>query len=162
MSARCLVAIDPGSSSGALSFYFPSHPNRIHSEDLPVVNREINGAALAERLRLMDPEIGIVEIASSMPRQGIASAFRYGNAYGVINGVAAALQIPIHRVSPQRWKKHFKLSSDKELSRGLAIRLFPACAHHFARKSDHNRAESALLAKFLSETLGLERPGAEP
>jgi crossover junction endodeoxyribonuclease RuvC len=74
--------------------------------------------------------------------------FRFGASYGCIIGVLCALQIRVHLVSGGIWKKHFRLDSDKEKSRALALRLFPASSEHFSRKRDHHRAEASLLAVF--------------
>ena len=66
-----------------------------------------------------------------------------------------ALKVPMILVTPQKWKRHFRLiGSDKEASRTMALRLFPACAEHFQRKKDHGRAEAALLARYGAETFG--------
>ena len=54
------------------------------------------------------------------------------------------------QVHPATWKKHFKLTSDKELSRALATRLFPAAPLHL--KKHDGRAEALLLARWLWET----------
>jgi crossover junction endodeoxyribonuclease RuvC len=70
-------------------------------------------------------------------------------------GVIGAAAIPLHLVTPAKWKGHLRLSSDKEQARALALRLFPACSEHFKRKKDHGRAEAALIARYGAETLHL-------
>jgi crossover junction endodeoxyribonuclease RuvC len=150
----CILGIDPG-ISGAIAFYFPGIPSRVCAEDVPVAAGEINAAGLAERIRKMRPDVAIVERVSSRPGQGVRSTFKFGAAYGVVCGVLATLEIRCHRVSPAVWKRHFKLPADKEASRALALRLFPATAEHFSRKKDHGRAEAALIARYGSEVLGL-------
>jgi hypothetical protein len=151
---RCILGIDPG-ISGAIAFYFPGVPSRVCAEDVPVAAGEINAAGLADRIRKMRPDVAVIERVNAMPGQGVSSTFKFGAAYGVVCGVLAALEIPCHRVSSMVWKKHFKLSSDKEASRALALRLFPATAEYFSRKKDHGRAEAALIARYGSEVLGL-------
>jgi crossover junction endodeoxyribonuclease RuvC len=89
-----------------------------------------------------------------MPGQGVVSMFNFGRAYGDVRGVIGALNIPVHFATPPKWKKHFRLSSNKEEARALALRLFPACADHFTFKRHHGRAEAALIAKFGAETIG--------
>jgi crossover junction endodeoxyribonuclease RuvC len=151
---RCILGIDPG-LSGALSFFFPGIPERVAVEDMPVAAGEVNAAGLADRIRRMRPDVAIIEGVGARPGQGVVSMFKFGASFGVICGVLAALEIPCHRISPTSWKKHFKLSTDKEQSRALALRLFPATAEHFSRKKDHGRAEAALIARYGSEVLGL-------
>jgi crossover junction endodeoxyribonuclease RuvC len=151
---RCIVGIDPG-LSGAIAFYFPGIPTRVSAEDMPVVAGELNAAGLADRIRKMRPDVAVIERVGAMPGQGVSSTFKFGASFGVVCGVLAALEIPCHRVSPAVWKKYFKLPVEKEQSRALALRLFPATADHFSRKKDHGRAEAALIARYGSEVLGL-------
>jgi crossover junction endodeoxyribonuclease RuvC len=151
---RCILGIDPG-TSGAIAFYFPGAPSRVCAEDVPVAAGEINAAGLADRIRKMRPDVAVIERVAAMPGQGVSSTFKFGASFGVVCGVLATLEIPCHRVSPAVWKKHFRLSADKEASRALALRLFPATAEHFSKKRDHNRAEAALLARYGCEVLGL-------
>lgn len=148
--AFCIVGIDPG-LSGAVGFYFPTCPDKVSVYDMPIVGKEVNGAALARLVQLLDPDLAVVEQVSSRPGQGVSSTFRFGASYGVARGVLSALTIPTILVSPSKWKRHYGLGSDKEASRALAIRYWPA-VHHFERKKDHGRAEAALLARWAAET----------
>jgi crossover junction endodeoxyribonuclease RuvC len=59
-----------------------------------------------------------------------------------------ALAIPVHHVSPAKWKKTLGLNSDAETSRARAIEAWPDQAELFARKLDHSRAEAALLGMY--------------
>lgn len=147
----CFLGIDPG-LTGALAFYFPAHAERIAAYDLPVADKEIDAGGLARIIDRFGPQAVIIERVSAMPGQGVSSTFKFGQAYGTVRGVVQALGVPVHLVSPTSWKRHFKLSADKEKARALAVRLWPS-SEHFERKKDHNRAEAALLARFGAETL---------
>jgi crossover junction endodeoxyribonuclease RuvC len=147
----CIVAFDPGSSSGAVAFYFPAHPGQISAEDLPGVAGQVDPATLAARLKQMCPDVAVIERVAAMPRQGVSSTFKFGTAYGILQGVVAALEIPVHFVTPGRWKKYFGLSAEKEESRARALQLWPGRSDLFGRKKDHGRAESALLARYFAE-----------
>jgi crossover junction endodeoxyribonuclease RuvC len=92
------------------------------------------------------PATVAIEHVAARPGQGVSSMFRFGQAVGVIAGVAAALGTPIEWISPARWKKAAGLGSDKELSRLRAIDAWPQQARLFSRRKDHNRAEAALIA----------------
>lgn len=151
MKEPCILGIDPG-ASGALSFYFPSHPELIAAEDVPLVAGEIDAAQVARRIEQMAPTMAIIEQVGSMPKQGVSSTFKFGVAYGVVRGVVAALGVPTYLVTPSVWKKHYRLDADKEKARALAIRYWPT-SRHFERKKDHGRAEAALLARFGAEAL---------
>jgi crossover junction endodeoxyribonuclease RuvC len=150
---RCILGVDPG-ISGAIAFYFPGVPSRVCAEDVPVAAGEINAAGLADRIRKMRPDVAASSASArcrnrvSLPRSSLAR----------LTALFAACWRHLrscHRVSPAVWKRHFKLSADKEASRALALRLFPATAEHFSRKKDHGRAEAALIARSGSEVLGL-------
>jgi hypothetical protein len=143
----CIIGIDPG-LSGAVAFYFPEAPDRVIAEDIPVAAGMVDCATLAARIRQMAPGLAIVERVASMPKQGVSSTFKFGTAYGAILGILAALEIRTSLVTPQVWKKHFKLNSDKEKGRALALRTFAKTPEHFARKKDHGKGEAALLALY--------------
>lgn len=145
----CILGIDPG-LSGALSFYFPAEPALISAEDVPVAGNEIDVATLAQRLAQIRPDVCFIERVSAMPKQGVASTFKFGMAFGMVRGVVAAAGIPMHLVTPQTWKRHFRLDSDKEKARALALRLWPSSTC-FGRKKDHGRAEAALIARYGAE-----------
>ena len=146
----CIAAIDPG-LTGAVAFYFPSVPDRVSVEDMPVVNGEIDVAAIARRIRQMAPAFAVVERVGPMPRDGCRQAFGLGTAYAAAKATVTLCGVPLHLVTPQVWKRHHHLigaADPKEAGRALALRLFPASAEHFARKKDHNRSDAALLACF--------------
>jgi hypothetical protein len=155
MSVSCLLAIDPG-LTGAVAIYFPDAPERVSIHDMPVAGGEVDPAALARRIRQFGPQIAVVERVGPMPRDGVRQAFGFGAAYAAARTVITILEVPMHLVTPQIWKKHWRLpggAQGKEAARALALRLFPASAEHFARKRDHNRAEAALIARFGAERL---------
>lgn len=148
----CILGIDPG-VSGAVAFYFPAASGRISVDDVPVAGGEISTPHLASMIKRYAPSLAIVEKVNAFPGQGVCSVFNFGKSYGQVLGVLGSLNIPTHLVSPQKWKKHFSLTSDKDQSRALAIRLFPACADHFKLKKHDGRAEAALLAVYGSEVV---------
>jgi hypothetical protein len=155
----CVCGIDPG-ASGALAFLFAEHSNTVSAEDMPIADGKVCAATLADRLRIMKPDVAFLEYVASRPKQGVASAFNFGVSFGVAKAVVLALGIPLHIVTPSIWKRHFNLSSDKEKSRALALQTWPSRAELFARKKDENRAEAALIALYGLHRLGLHIPRA--
>jgi crossover junction endodeoxyribonuclease RuvC len=147
MSIHCICGIDPG-ISGAVAFYFPASPDHVTAEDLPIAAGAIDCATLAARIVQMAPDVAIVERVGAMPKHGIASTFKFGTSYGCLLGVLGALQIRTVLVTPQIWKRHFRLDSDKEKSRALALRTFAKTPEPFGRKRDDGRAEASLLALY--------------
>lgn len=90
----------------------------------------------------------VVEVAGSMPGQGVASTWKFGRATGVVEGVIGGLGWPLHTVTPAKWKKALGLGKDKGASRAMAARLWPDHAALFARVKDDGRAEAALIAEW--------------
>jgi hypothetical protein len=113
-------------------------PGHIMSEDVPILNKQLDPYAFAERLAQIKPDVVFIERVGAMLKQGVSSTFKFGLSNGLLLGVIAAQKIPVHLIAPTVLKRHFKLDSDKEKSRLLAIRLFPINASTFARKMDHN------------------------
>lgn len=148
----CIMGVDPG-ISGAVAFYYPMYPERVAVEDMPLADGEISAAILADKIVTFAPSLAIVEIVGAMPKQGVASMFRFGRADGTVRGIIGALAISAQYVAPTKWKRHYNLSADKEEARARALQIFPMCAHHFSRKKDHGRAEAALIAKYGAEVL---------
>jgi len=147
-----IIGFDPG-ITGAVAVLDLFDDVSLH--DLPQANGELDPAALA-RLLLQFSEHShpraIIENVHSMPKQGVASTFKFGRAYGTLLGVLGALQIPTTRVSPHTWKRHFNLlGKPKDASRALAQRLYPQLTT-LNLKKHHGRADALLLARFLLET----------
>ncbi len=149
----CICAVDPG-LTGAIAFFFPSNPERVSVEDMPVIDGEVNVSALIARIRQMGATAAIVEQVGPMPTDGVVQAFKFGAAYAAAKAAVTACEVPLHLVTPSKWKRALNLAGGKEgkeAARGLAARLFPAVASEFARVKDHNRAEAALLARYGAE-----------
>ena len=67
----------------------------------------------------------VVEHVGAMPGQGVTSCFSFGRGFGFILGLLTANCIPYELVRPQKWKKEFGCTSDKNTSIEVARRLFP-------------------------------------
>ena len=119
-----ILGIDPGLSGGAC-VYCPLASKdsgmRWHVIDLPTAGegtqRRINAPEFRDWISRLDPEIAFIELATVMPKQGIASSGRYMRAVGAIEAIVAALNIPIIFVTPQTWKKFYSLQVDLKKKR---------------------------------------------
>jgi crossover junction endodeoxyribonuclease RuvC len=119
--------------------------------DLAVAHGQLDAASLSRLVRDSRVAMAIVEHVGAMPKQGVASTFKFGQATGIIQGVLAANGVPLHYVRPTVWKKHFGLAGkDKEAARALAIRLYPDVTG-LDRKKDHGRAEALLMLEWYLE-----------
>jgi crossover junction endodeoxyribonuclease RuvC len=147
-ASQPILGIDPG-ITGGIAFLFA---NRVVAEDIPTAGGEVDVDTLVRRVREMQPALAIIERANAMPKQGVASTFKYGVAYGALRTTVALCNIPYRLVTPSKWKAHFHLDADKEKSRALAIQLWPGCGY-FSRVKDHGRSEAALIARYGAETV---------
>lgn len=143
------IGIDPGSVSGALGAI--SHDGMyIDSFNIDHKDKHILALVFKSRiLSLVDPKEGAeicMEQVHSMPNQGVSSTFAFGRAVGVISAVCELTNYPFHLVTPQRWKKHFGLTADKNEALDLARKLFPKAS--LKLKKDINRAEALLIAEY--------------
>jgi crossover junction endodeoxyribonuclease RuvC len=153
-----VVAIDPG-LTGALGFLRDGA--YVAVEDMPVVLKGVGSVKnevspqgmktlIRGHLQPGEAVVSVIEKVGAMPGQGVSSVFSLGDSYGAARAVLATAGFELVQVHPATWKKYFKLTSDKELSRALATRLFPAAPLHL--KKHDGRAEALLLARWLWET----------
>tara|TARA_Y100000816_G_C25830355_1_gene434254 strand:+ start:109 stop:600 length:492 start_codon:yes stop_codon:yes gene_type:complete len=155
-----VVGIDPG-LNGAIAVL--QDKKVLSITDMPVMadgkknKRQLNNAQLAEILRKNTSEGDeisiVVEQVNAMPGQGVTSMFNFGQTFGAIKGVCAALQLPIFFVRPSKWKKYFELiNSSKDSSRTKAIEMYPNLSDQLAKKKDVNKSDAILIARFFVET----------
>ena len=142
-----LIAIDPGAVSGAYAVW---GEEGIGVLDLPVVDGQVDAVEFSRAMDLWKPRAAVVERVHSMPRQGVASTFKFGMAVGIIHGVVLAHGVPLHLVNPGMWKRYFGIGPDKEQARALATRLYPTVGG-LARKKDAGRAEALLIGHYWLE-----------
>jgi crossover junction endodeoxyribonuclease RuvC len=146
-----ILACDPG-IEGAVAILDGRRANGtveiVACCDLPTIGtgkqRRIDAAALAHFIRAHAPYAYAKQV-NAFPRQGVNSTFRFGQSYGTIVGVVGAMEKPLRRVTPTKWKKALGLNGEAGVSRARAIETWPAHADLFARKKDHNKAEAALI-----------------
>ena len=155
-----IIGIDPGLSGGIAVL----ENNKVLSIfDMPVMSegkknkRQLNSAQLVKLIKdniSKNEEVSVVvEQVNAMPGQGVTSMFNFGQTFGAIKGVCAALSLPIFFVRPAKWKKHFELiNSSKDSSRTKAIEMYPSLSNDLAKKKDVNKSDAILIARFYSET----------
>ena len=161
-----IIGIDPG-ISGAICFF--ENGKIIEIIDMPIMNdgkknkKQVNGAQIYNEIyeqikNIPKHEINVVlEQVSAMPGQGVTSMFNFGQSFGVIKGICAAMRLPLHFVRPAKWKKYFNLlNSEKQASRTKAIEIFPEISHKLSKKKDINKADAILSASFFNNTHKLE------
>lgn len=154
-----IIGIDPG-LTGAIGFL--KNGEFVSVEDMPIVAKgsgsvknEVDPSGLIKLLRSGVPPdesaVVVLERVNAMPGQGVSSTFSLGDSFGCARAAVASCRFELRCVSPAAWKKHFNLGSDKEMSRALAVRMFPDAPLNSKKYSD--RAESLLMARWLHDTL---------
>ena len=164
-----VIGVDPG-VTGALAL-FGDDGALIDAVDMPSTSvrvgktqrNRINGPALAALLREWKPSHAAVERVAPRGgdvRKGGDTAMTAGylmQAAGTVDGVLAGLAIPVSYAETKEWRKASDITTGpgmtykdrKEASRQRALQLYPAQAALFARKKDSDRAEAALVGRWL-------------
>ena len=159
-----IIGIDPG-LSGAIAIL--ENNKVLNTFDIPVMSegkknkRQLNSALLVNLLKEninKDEEVAVVvEQVNAMPGQGVTSMFNFGQTFGALKGICAALELPIFFVRPSKWKKYFELiNSSKDASRTKAIEMYPKLSNQLSKKKDVNKSDAILIARFFSETRLIE------
>ncbi len=155
-----IIGIDPG-LSGAIAIL--DEKKVVGIFDMPVMSegkknkRQLNSAQLVsiikEHKNNNEEMAVVVEQVNAMPGQGVTSMFNFGQSFGAIKGVCAALNLPIYFVRPSKWKKHFELiNSAKDASRTKVIEMYPSLSNQLTRKKDVNKTDAILIARYYVET----------
>jgi len=156
-----IIGIDPG-ISGAISILENKKILEVH--DMPTMidgkknKKQINGYQLVNLIKKHIYEnneeiVLVLEHVNAMPGQGVTSMFNFGQSFGLVKGVAAALGLPIYLIRPTKWKKHFDLlQSEKDASRTKAIQIYPGISEKISRKKDSNKADAILIARYFNDT----------
>ena len=168
-----IFGIDPG-VSGAICALEGGEGRIIEVYEMPTMidgkknKRQVNGAEVTnifkkelinENNRIESSENYekiakvVVEHVTAMPGQGVTSMFNFGQSFGVIKGICAALKLPIYFVRPTKWKKHFNLiKTNKDASRTKVIETYPNISSKLSRKKDSNKADAILIARYFNDT----------
>ena len=105
-----IIGIDPG-VSGAICIL--NNGKIVELYEMPTMidgkknKKQVNGAEITnifqkELINETNSKV-IIEHVSAMPGQGVTSMFNFGQSFGVIKGICAALKLPIHFVRPAKW-----------------------------------------------------------
>ena len=94
--------------------------------------------------------VGILEYVSSMPKDGVVSAFKFGTSYGFLRGMLLVHGIRFATVTSSKWQRTFGLISKKgetkthkkNRHKARAQELFPGV------KVTHAIADALLLADY--------------
>lgn len=140
------IGIDPG-RSGALAII----------DDTGVYLFAFDEEKYIEALKKVPARaVCCLEHVHSMPKQGVTSSFNFGLNFGWIQGVLQALGIGYELVQPQKWKKEFSVTRDKNTSIEVCKKLFPDVSlkrTENCKKDDDGFAEALLMAEYARRRL---------
>ena len=154
-----IIGIDPGLSGGIAIL----DDLKIYDIfDMPIMSEgkknknQLNSAHLVniinKHVLKKENTFVIVEQVSAMPGQGVTSMFNFGQTFGSIKGICAAMGLPIFYVRPAKWKKHFELiNSSKDASRTKVIEMYPCISSRLTKKKDVNKADAILIARYFRD-----------
>ncbi|WP_363347144.1 hypothetical protein [Methylocystis echinoides] len=159
-----IIGVDIG-AKGALAL-LSAAGDLFEVADMPILrdgpaNRpNVNAPLLSAIVYRWQASKAFVEFVAARPKEGPTGAFAFGRSKGVIEGVCAAVGLPVAFLTPSAWKREVGIppgkDGAKDAARSEAIRRWPSKAEFFARVKDDGRAEAALIA-----TAGLLREGRD-
>ena len=96
------------------------------------------------------------EIVTVTIGQGVTSMFTFGQNFGWIQGVLQAYGISYELVRPQKWKREYSITGDKNTAIAVCKRLFPDVSLYPSsrcRKESDGMAEALLMAEYARRKL---------
>lgn len=133
-----IIGIDPG-KSGGIAILYP---------DIAPIVTKLDCTETDVRSWLMGNMegkcFGYIESVHSMPKQGVASSFKFGQSYGFLRGLLVGIGIPFEEVTPQKWQKAMgcMTKGDKNVTKSKAQQLFPGV------NVTHAIADALLIAEY--------------
>ena len=133
------MGIDPG-YSGAIAVV-DEVGSLVDLQRLKDTEHDISSFMLGRQLTV---ELAILEKVSAMPRQGVASTFKFGTSYGFCRGLLVCNRVRFEVVPPGTWQRAMGCltKGDKNVTKAAAQRLFPG------EKVVHAVADAMLLAEY--------------
>ncbi len=114
MSFKIVASVDPGLSGGISILENNEHP-LVYK--IPVKKTIVNkkNKNIYDIIKIIDifkkyrnkEVLFVIEKQSVRPGEGAVSAMTIGKNYGLLLGIAYALNFNVIEISPQKWKKHF-------------------------------------------------------
>jgi len=134
-----IIGLDPGSCGAAVLL------REDGSTDIARFDK-LTQTDIADALREWNNDacFAYLEKVHAMPKQGVASTFKFGLNYGFLIGCLTSLMIPFEFVTPNTWQKALSCQShgDKNVTKAKAQQLFP----HL--KIIHCIADALLIAEY--------------
>ena len=131
---KVYLGVDPGRDGCLAILGYRNDPIIIPFNETEYANQLRRLDPFRPRPVVQDKDVGtidsiepfcVIEHVNAMPGQGVTSCFSFGANFGLCLGLLTAFRIPYELVRPQKWKREFSCTSDKNTSIAVAQRLFP-------------------------------------
>lgn len=155
MNYRMSIGVDPGRDGAMAVIGLESDPLVVPFDEERYQSLLLR-VTLATRNGMDGKALCMVEHVNAMPGQGVTSCFSFGQNFGFILGMLTAHCVPYELVRPQKWKREFSCTSDKNTSIAVAKRLFPGVDLRRTERctKDHDgKAEALLMAEYCRRKL---------
>ncbi len=122
-SDRLVVGVDPGAHGAVAALRSDGQIDHVLRLDEHTLG-EVASWLRQTRARIA---VAYLERVAAMPRQGVASTFRFGRSVGELRGVLTALEIRWREVTPGAWQRRLRCLSGgkKRVTRARAQRQWP-------------------------------------
>jgi hypothetical protein len=123
-----LAAVDPG-FEGGIAFFDIKERKFLRAVSMPIkkigTEKHIDCVTIAKLLKQAD--VMMIEQVASRPDQNVRSIFRFGEGYGMIQGIAYTLGLNVMYVTPQIWMKDIakKMNRLDKPSIAFCLKYFP-------------------------------------
>lgn len=140
------IGLDPG-QSGGIAFIPDNNPAKAWAITMPDTLADLWAVLHGVSYDSISHH-AYLERVHSMPGQGVASSFKFGQGFGHLEMALTAARIPHTYVTPQKWQKELQCltKGDKNISKARAQQLFP----HI--KVTHALADALLIAEYCRRT----------
>jgi len=144
--SKWIIGIDPG-NSGAMALIKGDSGLRDTAKLSTATEADIAAILMrwkADGAYASAPLFAYLERVHAMPKQGVASTFKFGQSYGFLRGCLVAVGIPFEEVTPAKWQRALGCLSkgDKNVTKAKAQQLFPGI------KVTHAIADALLIAEY--------------
>jgi crossover junction endodeoxyribonuclease RuvC len=144
-----IIGIDPGQKG---AFALMDDGGVLISRPMFLAGKSIDISLLAITIKTYMPDYAVVEKVHSMPKQGVASSFKFGKSYGIVLGVLSALSIPTILVTPRAWKRKILAGTKKDKDAAIEyVRMkYPSfnLIPKGCRKPNDGMADAICLAEY--------------
>ena len=107
------IGTDPGPKTGAICWIQSQATVCYTKRFMDITDKELSNQ-IAEIKAMSTNCVCIIERVWAFPKQGVTSAFGFGENYGLLRGLMIAHNIPHKLVTPKTWQKFYGMSKGKE------------------------------------------------